>query len=103
MLGGRCLFHEKGRSHHEQGRSTRVGERLEPGFWALGERGPAAGTQGLDAVSCPTASRCWAVGGRTIVATTNAGVSWSLQTPPSGVTSLAAISCPDPSHCWAVA
>lgn len=62
-----------------------------------------AGTQALDAVSCPTTSSCWAVGGGTIVSSTNGGISWSSQTPPSGVTSLDAIPCPDTSHCWATA
>jgi len=62
MLGGRFLFKRKG------GVTTSTGEVLAlvngsspgSGHW-LNEALPA-GTQGLDAVSCPTTSRCWAVG-----------------------------------------
>lgn len=56
---------------------------------------------GLDGVSCPATSDCWAVGNTGgIVATTNGGATWSTQT--SGVSrGLRAISCPSSLVCFA--
>lgn len=63
---------------------------------------PSATTDALRGVSCPTESRCYAVGdnGR-IVATSNGGASWTA--PSSGTTlGLRAIACPSAMECVAI-
>lgn len=67
---------------------------------------PASTGAGLRGVSCPTSAKCWAVGGRKILATTNGGASWSVQREfprrfPSGE-DLRDVSCPSTTHCWVV-
>jgi hypothetical protein len=78
----------------------------------VGQPAPG-GTGQLNAVSCPTAKRCWAVGvagpnppagGATvIVATANGGLSWRPQHVAGGSTpELSGIACPTPTDCMAV-
>ncbi len=62
----------------------------------------------LESVSCPTTSRCWAVGWRSptvpgarIVATSDGGRTWTSQTSPV-TDALESVSCPSVTHCWAV-
>ncbi len=65
----------------------------------------------LRAVSCPSADRCWAVGstigvdgganGAAVVATTDGGAVWTLETIPTSVGFLSDISCGDVHHCAA--
>lgn len=80
---------------------------------AVGQPAPG-GTGQLDAVSCATAKRCWAVGvagpnpapaggAVVIVASTNGGASWKAQHMANGSTpQLSAISCPSAHACMAV-
>jgi len=66
----------------------------------------------LQAVSCPTPDRCWAVGstvgvdggpnGAAVVATTDGGTVWTLEAVPTSVGFLSDISCGDVHHCAAV-
>jgi photosystem II stability/assembly factor-like uncharacterized protein len=81
----------------------------------VGQPAPA-GTDRLAAVSCGSASRCWAVGAAepaanaqesgapaAIDATTDGGKHWSAQVVPLTTPStLSAVSCPDAGHCMAV-
>ncbi len=63
----------------------------------------------LQAVSCASAARCWAIGstlgsgggpnGAAVVATTDGGAVWSLEAIPSSVGFLSDISCGDVHHC----
>ncbi len=65
----------------------------------------------LQAVSCASAERCWAVGstvgvngganGAAVVATTDGGAVWTLETIPTSVGFLSDISCGDVHHCAA--
>ena len=60
----------------------------------------------LSAISCPSASVCFAVGSpggssANIVATTNGGSTWTRQTVPPGVSALNAITCPSVRRCFA--
>lgn len=65
----------------------------------------------LQAVSCPSAERCWAVGstvgvdggsnGAAVVATTDGGAVWTLEAIPTSVGFLSDISCGDVHHCAA--
>ena len=65
---------------------------------------------GASAIACPSASDCFAVGqgyaypsySADIVATTDAGTTWTPQTVPSGVGVLLRIACPSTSDCFAV-
>lgn len=61
----------------------------------------------LNAVTCPTPMTCFAVGESSlltgfVLATNNAGVSWTQQNVPGGVGSLNAISCTTQLQCMAV-
>jgi hypothetical protein len=62
----------------------------------------------LQGLSCPSASNCIAVGGvlgtfPTIIATTNAGSTWTAQTPPTTThTQLNDVACPSTTVCFAV-
>jgi photosystem II stability/assembly factor-like uncharacterized protein len=72
--------------------------------WATGQ--PAAAD--FDSVSCPTASRCWAVGvdntdsAGLAFATTDGGKTWAPETLPGATERLEGISCPTTSDCTAV-
>jgi photosystem II stability/assembly factor-like uncharacterized protein len=56
----------------------------------------------LNAISCPSASTCFAVGDLgTILVTTNGGTTWSGQASPTNET-LRGISCPSTTICYAV-
>jgi|GEM_PF-3539000 len=64
----------------------------------------------LEAISCPTASVCTAVGGETngsnatpavILRTTDGGKIWVRQTPPTEILGLTTISCPTVAFCLA--
>lgn len=80
---------------------------------AIGQPAPS-GTGQLDAVSCATAKRCWAVGvagpnaappgGATvIVATKDGGTTWEAEHVTGGSTpQLSGVSCPTPTQCMAV-
>ncbi len=86
--------------------------------WSLGST-PQPGTHGnnLDAISCTSASNCWAVGGQYVTpcgygcSPSNEalhwnGTKWSLVTTPVGTGSdgsyLSGVSCTSASDCWAV-
>jgi len=66
------------------------------------------GTFGLDGVSCPTISTCFAVGYTTsgtagvVLVTRNGGERWRKQSVPAGISGLTGISCPSTSTCFAV-
>ena len=74
--------------------------------------GLPAPVQSLQAVSCATALRCWAVGSSTatsaapsgpvIVASTDAGTTWKVQPLPPGIGYLAGIACGTTRTCTAV-
>lgn len=76
---------------------------VEPGSFAVNR---------IRAISCPSASDCFAAGGPdnnedvngggVIVATTDGGVSWISQTVPAGTATLDGISCASPTTCMAV-
>jgi len=79
----------------------------EGNFWNSGHL--PAGTLGLNAISCPTPSECWAMGGDPYVSnvgvaltTGNGGSSWSRHRLPKGVANISAVSCPTTSTCLAV-
>lgn len=55
----------------------------------------------LKAVSCPSAASCFAVGGATVVATTDYGASWTVVASPPHVFDLAALTCH--SRTWCIA
>jgi len=71
-----------------------------------------ATVQALQAISCATASRCWAVGstvatsaapsGPVLVASTDGGATWALQPLPAGVGYLTGIACASSRACTAV-
>ena len=71
-----------------------------------------AGVHSLQDVTCPTASRCWAVGSTlasakdpsiaAVVASGNGGRSWVVQVVPAGVTYLTDIACTGVHTCIAV-
>jgi hypothetical protein len=65
---------------------------------------PPAGS--LNAVACPSASLCVAVGGTTsdgiVEISDNAGASLTSATVPTGTPSLDGVTCPDVTHCFAV-
>lgn len=72
--------------------------------WQTGTLPP--NIRNLMAVSCATASDCWAVGvsvakAATIVLTTDGGSSWTAETIPAG-NKLSSLSCPTTSDCLAV-
>jgi len=54
------------------------------------------------ALSCPTATTCFAVGSTTILATTDAGAHWARQSVPDGVLDLSGVSCASTDQCVAV-
>lgn len=61
----------------------------------------------LDSVTCPTRSRCWAVGsggaGRPVLATWDGRVWAAVSTRVTGLANhLDSVSCPAPTVCWAV-
>ncbi len=68
--------------------------------------------QSLRAVACATAKRCWAVGstsatssgssGPALVATTDGGATWTVQSIPPTVGYLAGVACASPRSCTAV-
>ena len=59
-------------------------------------------TQTVLAISCFSATQCWAVGGAgAILATTTGGGTWTAQTSPT-TQDLEAISCVSATQCWAV-
>jgi hypothetical protein len=70
------------------------------------------GVQSLQAVDCPTAVRCWAVGSTvgtalapssaTVVTTKDGGATWKVQNVPSTVGYLAGIACTSVRACTAV-
>ena len=74
--------------------------------------GLPAPVQSLQAVSCATALRCWAVGssvatsaapsGPVIVASVNGGATWKVQPLPTGIGYLADIACGTTRACTAV-
>ena len=63
-------------------------------------------TPELSSVSCPVANRCVAVGGGSIVTTSDGGQHWANQTAPrlapGKYLRLVSVSCPSISHCVAV-
>lgn len=64
-----------------------------------------AGTPALGSISCPNSVDCWAVGGTTVIKTTDSGRTW--RTEPTGITfgsndQLDGISCVDSQTCWAI-
>lgn len=73
-----------------------------------------SGVGALIGISCPNISDCWAVGGEisisdsaisvsgSVVATTDGGSTWNVQSLPSGTGILASISCTSSSTCWTV-
>jgi photosystem II stability/assembly factor-like uncharacterized protein len=61
---------------------------------------PPAGAPSLNGVACPSASECLAVGGESVLTSTDGGALWSSQ--PLGNGTLAAISCPTAATCVAV-
>jgi hypothetical protein len=65
-----------------------------------------ASVESLAAISCADEDSCWAVGsgtnaGDVIIATTDAGQSWSAQAVPADV-QVSAIACTNDQDCWAV-
>ena len=89
----------RGRQRRRDRRHHRRGEHVEP------QSLPAAVAY-LNAVSCPTASDCVAVGagndGAVIEATTDGGTTWSPESVPGAANVLNVISCPTASDCVAV-
>jgi hypothetical protein len=83
---------------------TRVPTPLPPAAAAPASAGPAT-LSGVDSVSCPTASDCWA--GATaghdgvILASTDGGVTWVVQDSVPGSSGIGPLDCPSSSHCWA--
>jgi len=71
-----------------------------------------APVQTLRAVTCPTARRCWAIGstlatatspvGAALVATTDGGATWTVETVPPTVRYLSAVACASTRSCSAV-
>jgi len=73
---------------------------------------PPAGVQALVGVTCPTTTRCWAVGsttatgkapsGAAVVTTTDGGATWRVQPVPATVGYLSGIACTGVRTCTAV-
>jgi len=73
---------------------------------------PPTPVNSLVAVTCVTASKCWAVGstvgsggapnGAALIATTNGGASWTNQPIPATAAYLSAVACSTPLQCVAV-
>ena len=66
-----------------------------------------SGYYGLNGVSCPTKTGCWAVGATSsnsgvVVSTTDGGTTWSVPTLPRAASLLNGVSCPTSSYCIAV-
>ncbi|MGH9090687.1 MAG: WD40/YVTN/BNR-like repeat-containing protein [Acidimicrobiales bacterium] len=56
------------------------------------------GTPGLEAVTCPTKTRCVAVGG-TVLRSVDGGKSWKVAPVAGGIQGLRSVSCTNASHC----
>ena len=83
-------------------------ETFSGGKWTTNASPGQGGLSVLGSVSCPTVSRCYAVGSShtspdPLIVTSNGGP-WSQMTAPSlpDVSTLTSISCPDATHCVAV-
>ncbi len=61
-----------------------------------------AGTPLLQSVSCPTALRCLAVGGRRVLVSDDGGARWRQQRAPAPVGRLASVTCWTATRCLAV-
>ena len=79
-----------------------LGGRLSARAADAAASSPSSGTLiDLHGVACPSASTCVAVGGDTILWSTDGGRTWRSQ--PSGATNvLFGVACPGPSTCVAV-
>src|SRR6202041_1285737 len=81
-----------------------------PRQWSLQASDPGSGLGTFSSVSCPTASRCEAIGGRgspaivggLILSSTDGGATWAIQYSPPPADQLIAITCPTTSNCIAV-
>jgi hypothetical protein len=60
-----------------------------------------AGTELWD-VACADAAHAWAVGSASILATTDGGATWKLQTPDDIFDTFDAVACADSTHAWAL-
>ncbi|HWE71002.1 MAG TPA: hypothetical protein VG205_11590 [Acidimicrobiales bacterium] len=117
VLGAILAACTPGAAHPAAGNTTATLPAIpfKPGSpWsgALVPLAPPTPVNSLVAVTCATASRCWAVGstvgsggapnGAALIATTNGGASWVNQPIPATAAYLSAVACSTPVQCVAV-
>ena len=105
LLAAACGSH--GTATPGGGPAPTAGQPLAPWSGTLTAVALPAGIQSLRSVSCPTATRCWAVGsasptGAAVVTTTDGGATWSTRAVPTTVGHLTGIACTGPRRCTAV-
>ena len=73
----------------------------------MGRSETALGTGTLSAIACPSTTHCYVVGvtfaggHAVIMATSDAGATWTAQSAPGGTGSLSNIACPSTTTCYA--
>ncbi|HZS15904.1 MAG TPA: hypothetical protein VFC09_15015 [Candidatus Dormibacteraeota bacterium] len=70
--------------------------------WAIVPSPPTGGAQVLEAISCRTATDCWAVGGPGPLVEHDSGSGWKLVSSAQNGGELTGVACGGPDDCWGV-